>query len=637
MTLTVRNTDGETDVRLSHLVAELQERVPPHSQGLDIGKQGWLGDVFGQVFAEMLAMADREPPLQALLDAISAIVINYESPSERGDFGGRHTATQLNLAKVRGNPTRKYPLDYKGQFPKQNHLFFRGNVSEVRRQTAERAWRSNWFQYIRLDAEIDLSAQEQSNFTVNNMVLRHSSKPQPVLLTWDDAVEDGVVQPFMPLATLHLSKRGQDPWKVKTPNAQGFPIFVRQFARMFNRNGMGANDDLFGGRDQETLWRINEETVGVMLNSFFTHFSQWGSNTFITIPVRLNVNPRSKSGVGELDADLRAAVSVFMTAPRENDFFQESWRFFEAFANRILTSILASEFMAMSQIHWERERKGSVHLASHPIARKIRPALNAQLGVMDIADQIRDELEGDPTAWDVDRVRQLSEDLSERTRSAITNVSIVDGVVNLMGLLLDFGDDMRRMIESNLKAPATAGDARGLDLMMALRDAEKEVRDKDGATRRVQIVGLGEHNDPTITLKPRFRGPKRLEDHSEREPLLYKALFCELLQNAANYGYDPADPTSAVVPVSITYSPQHLQLKNFVRPIAAERAEKAASDINNRDEGDRLSSGLFFAKKVLNVMQIGELHIKCTKVDNPHEGDPPEVLEWVYTIELEEF
>lgn len=631
---------------IHNLVTHLQERVPPRTRPIDISDRHWMRQVWKDVFTQLIGLRDEDPDFAKLLRQVCAVVINYDSSSVAGIYGGRHTAALLNLDRLTGRPRRQ--VQGLSGLTRQNHVFCYGDEARFAHaprkaspaKMIEAFWRDNWLRYMLLDTgPDDRRDRDPATFTINNMLLRRAVYPRPVLITWDASSPDVAsrASTLAPL-TLHV------PESVRADDLSGPSLdeFLSAFRKMFDQSSGTCRDR--SGHD----WTIDAESITRMVSALLRHFGSIGGNAFFTIPVMLLVEPARGRASGT-HAELRAAISVLLKLPQNDfDLAAAGWFFFDSFANRILTSILASEFVAVADSRWEGVRADSAHLASHPIKNKSRPALAAQKALQSALDQVGKIMEpilGPATVddgvavgtnpdellmiaikrADLERLRTRLGQAREFCAKAMTNVQILDGIVNLMSLLLDFGPELQEAIVAGIASP-TRG-AGKVDLLRELTSAALEVADKKLGTHSVRL----ESDKKSALVIPRRFGSHSLKKYRELENILYRAIFSELLQNAANYGVDPLDPRSRVIPVTIEAG-SPIRIRNYVHPKAERDLADKARQVSSDAPLDRMSSGLYFVKRAFSELAIGDIYARVFQ--ERVEGSPidREYFVWEFLI-----
>lgn len=631
---------------IHNLVTLLQERVPPRTRPIDISNKHWLQQVWADVFDRLGELQHADENFAQLLRQICAVVINYDSISEPGFYGGRHTAALLNLDRVKGRPQRR--VRGLSSLTGQNHVFFyEGDAEAVGRKgktpardVTQAFWQDNWRRYMLLDnGPDDRKERDPATFTLNNMLLRRAVYPRPVLITWDEKSEEAPAwaQALAPI-TVHVPELIRSP-EAPTP---GFDAFLSGFQAMFEQHDGQWRDR--AGHD----WIVDADSVTRMLQALLRHFGSIGGNAFFTIPVMLLV--AQTRGRVQTYHELRAAVSVVLTLPRDDlELASAGWFFFESFANRVLTSILASEFVALSDSRWANVRADSANLASHPIKNKSRPALAAQTSLLGTIEKITLLVEGilrgaiaegeDGSAEarpdapvilkvapaDLETLRLLLARARQFCAKAMTNVQILDGIVNLMSLLLDLGPELQEAIA---ESTASAGPrTRKIDLFQFLTKAAEGVADKKLGSQSVRIESA---EKPVQTMRSRFDTAK-LRKYRDLETILYGAIFAELLQNAANYGIDPRDPKSTCIPVTVeTGSP--LRIRNYVHPRGQRGLAAKAQQVSSDAALDRMSSGLYFVKRAFAELGIGKIYARVSWEKVPGTPGDQDHMFWEYFI-----
>ena len=614
----------EQTYAVHNLVTLLHERVPPRTRPIDIADGNWLRGVWEDVFQQMEVLRAEHHEFAELMDHVCAVVINYDSVSAPGNYGGRHTAVMLNGDRFCGVPKRR--VQGIGALTGQNHVFvYHDDQNSRPRRTKRRPegvarafWLENWLRYILLDNGPDQRPErDPTTFTLNNMLLRRAAYPRSVLISWNEQMAaDRTLHRDLAPMTVDVSGLRRGTSQVPNP----LEPFVAEFRQMFKHEDGDRFRDR-NGRD----WRINGRTMEDMLTALLRHFGAVGGDAFYTIPVMLRVNP-VRGRAAEPDTELRAAVSVLLKVPPKPEVMRAGWFFFDGVANRIVRDILLSEFTAHSHQRWEGVRADSIHLASHPIKHKSRPALSAQRALLAKIDRLTDLWPKEDTPQAVEAKTLLAESRGLCVR-ATTNIQIVDGIANLMSLLLELGPELRSAIERDLASEHSKHAM--VDLFGFLATASTEVVDKIVGSHSVSLVYTGE---PKILVPRRFRS-EALRKHRELEPIFHKAILSELLQNAANNGINPHDFESKVIPVYVDAG-YPFRLSNFVDPEGAVEAEARARQISSEEPLERLSSGMYFVKKVFADLGYGRVYARCYRNEGRIPDTPPDLYVWEYILDL---
>jgi hypothetical protein len=603
--------------KLHNQVTLIQERVLPCDRPIDTATRGWLQSLLRDILRALAEEVHDSESYRRLRDALTAVIINYESITEPGIYGGRQTATVLNLKRFRTgeagvgrelevlreqNPVFTYHSDRPQ--PARDAATDDRPVSS-RDQQAEIAgsfWQANWRDYISLQEHGD-------QFTLNNMAMRRAVRPRPVAVSWFDGglCSSADLQVLTPVA-INLAP-GEDG---AIAHGASLEAFTERFAAMFDGEGSCRRD-----RRQQT-WRIDGRSTSAMLGRLHRYFGSLGGSCFFSIPVTLQVS-EGRQGNGS-EATRRALVSVLMNSGWDRAFYEEAWQFFDALAHRLLTSVMASESAGHAHRRWLLQKASSIYLASHPMKHCILPINAAAFAVDRTANELLREAEAQaPQEFAANAVAKLQK-ISGLARQQLSDVDMALSVLSLQGLLADLGAEQHHV--------EAVEEERSINLIDALREAAATTTRRIGSSKSVKLVGS---ENLSYLIKSRLKSTT-FDRHAGKEVLLYTTMFREFLKNAASYGASTdGNQTNIVdVHVSLEYN-RWLNIDNAID----ELAEKSARKYNwNPDRAIHASSGLYFANRILSVLGIGTLDMWCQPNNGRFPHLPKESYYWRYAINL---
>lgn len=589
-------------------VEELKYAVPPHTSPIDIDKPDWLRHCLSTMVQGLVGLTgDKTSPsattYRDIIESVVFLVVNYDSKSDPGIIGGRHTLTLINETAFL--PHDEDITANHADVREQNHIEFFGAppaTEAVDRAAIERFWFHRWKKYFGWVAG-------PTQFTLNDVLLRVASSPRPVFLSWFDSTEHVSEQPttltplalnFAPVAAAGAPETAFDP-----PDGTALDAFTAQFQRMFLEHYKT-------GLAPTTPIEITPESVDRMCRRLVDHFADLGAQCFFSIPVSIRV-----SAEGTVDTDLRAVISVAVRRPWNPSFYGAAWSFFTGVANRVLADILVSEYAAFTRKRWELSTANAVYLAGHPLKHRLQAVdLYASELHSDLREARKTLSKPDLVHASFAPLRTSINLMHAKADRLMSNVEAASAYANFMNLLADLLDTeaadraVRECAEKNREAAHRSPE--WIDFGAELVEAASIARDSKTGDRTILIDG----EPPSHFIPSRFYGGA-LDHHCDKEHLAYRTIFLELLRNAVNYGLSDSgsdkDPVVVQLGVRRAHGELHFILENAVHPDFVASAEEALARRNDRNDPWRQASGMTVVDDLLKRLRLGSLH--CTSHD----------------------